>query len=86
MKVLAVILLRDFAAFVPEYEVEADDRLGLRGLAVVQDGRLGLGPDKASAVGQEAVVTGGHLTFGQHCTAWTGGRGQTGEKKQRGDE
>ena len=51
---------------VPEYEVEADDGLGLRRLAAVEDGRLRLGPDEAAAVRQEAVVSGVHLTFGQH--------------------
>lgn len=57
----------DLAAFkVPEYEVEADDGLGLRRLAAVEDGRLRLGPDEAAAVRQEAVVSGVHLTFGQH--------------------
>lgn len=57
----------DPAAFkVPEYEVEADDGLGLRRLAAVEDGRLRLGPDEAAAVRQEAVVSGVHLTFGQH--------------------
>lgn len=53
---------------VPEYEVEADNGLGLRGLAAVEDGRLGLCPDEATAVCQETVVAGAHLTLGQHYT------------------
>lgn len=60
---------------VPEYVVEADDGLGLRRLAAVEDGRLSLRPDEAAAVCQETVLAGVHLTFGQHCTMWTDGRG-----------
>lgn len=52
----------------PEDIVEADDGLGLRRLAVVKDGRLSLRPHKAAAVSQETVVSGAHLTFGQHYT------------------
>lgn len=52
---------------VPEYEVETDDGLGLRGLAVVDDSGLGLGPHEAPTLCQEAVVTGTHLAFCEHC-------------------
>lgn len=55
---------------VPEYEVKADNGLGLRCLAVVQDGGLSFCPDKAATVGQETVVAGADLTFGQHYTQW----------------
>ncbi len=53
-------------ANVPEDEVKADDGLGLRRLAVVEDGCLGLRPDEAATVRQETVVAGARLTFGQH--------------------
>lgn len=59
---------------VPEYKVEADDGLGLRRFAAVEDGGLRLCPDEAAAVGQETVEAGAHLTFGQHYTVWTRGR------------
>lgn len=64
---------------VPEYEVEADDGLWLRRLAVVDDSRLGLRPDEAAAVHQETVVAGADLTFAQHYRVWTD-RNKIGEK------
>lgn len=56
------------AAFqAPENEVEADNGFRLRCLAAVKDGGLSLRPHEATIIGQEAVVAGGHLAFGQHC-------------------
>lgn len=52
--------------WLPEYEVEADDSFRLRGLAAIEDGRLGLCPDKATVVHQETVTAGAHLTLRQH--------------------
>ncbi len=52
---------------VPEDKVEADHRLGLRGLAVVEDSGLSLSPHKSSILSQEAVMAGAHLAFGEHC-------------------
>lgn len=63
-----------FLIQVPEYEVKADDSLGLRCLAVVQDGGLSFCPDKAATVGQETVVAGADLTFGQHYMQWAEGQ------------
>lgn len=65
----------DFFFKVPEYEVEADDGLGLGGLTAVEDGCLGLHPDEAASVRQETVVAGADLTFGQHYTVWTDRQG-----------
>lgn len=53
---------------VPEDKVEADDRFGLRRLAVVKNGGLSCCPHESATVGQETVVAGADLTFGQHCT------------------
>lgn len=69
-----------FLIQVPEYEVKADNGLGLRGLAVVQDGGLSFCPDKAATVGQETVVAGADLTFGQHYTQPA--EGQNKQKKK----
>lgn len=55
----------DFQA--PENEVEANDGFRLRRLVAVEDGGLSLRPHVAAVVGQEAVVAGGHLAFGEHC-------------------
>jgi len=58
----------------PENIVEADDGLRLRSPAAVEDGRLSLRPHKATAVRQETVVSGAHLTFGQHYNQEIRGR------------
>lgn len=66
--------LLPFLSQVPEDEVEADDGFGLRRLAVVEDGGLSFCPNKSATVGQETVVAGVDLTFGQHCMQRGGGQ------------
>lgn len=49
-----------------ENVVDADDTVRSGRAAVVHDGGVTLDPDPAAALGQEAVVPGGHLTLQQH--------------------
>ena len=50
-------------ARVPEDVVDADNAVGSRGAAVVDDSGVALHPHPPSILGQEPVILGRHLTF-----------------------